>query len=213
MQIILALVSRDGNVGNASVDVPDSTAVSSTSSATSTASAPATSLSGSVTSQVVSNTPSSTGAVHATKTSNTGPIVGGVVGGVLGLLLIGAIVFSILLRHRRLSLVAQDEAGPATSTTQTIPRSGTLYGHSPVFQDQTSPADSMVYVGAIQSEFVRSRAHYRRLDCRTRMIRGRSHLIASSSGAWACLTRRWADICKSRFSCRAMLQVWDTARA
>ena len=208
---MLASASWNADVDSALVDVPDSTAVSSTSSATSAGSAAlVTSSPGSVTSQVTGSTPSSTGVVRATNTSNTGLIIGGIVGGVLGPLLIGAIVFSILLRHRRPSRAARDEAGPAVSS---VPRNGTLYGHSPILKDQTPPADSMVYVGINQSDFVRSRAHYRRQDRRTRMIRGHSRLIARSSGAWACLTRRWADIRKSRPSCRAMHQVWDTERS
>ncbi|KAM5532628.1 hypothetical protein V8D89_013672 [Ganoderma adspersum] len=143
----------------AAANAPESTAVSSSSSASTTITA--TFSTDSATSQsAVTNTTSSqltatgVGAAVGSNSNHSdskGPLVGGVVGGVLGLLLIAALVFYILLRHRRLTGAAHtqpDSGNSALSIEGTISRSGTPgpYGHPVALKERMmSPTDSVVY--------------------------------------------------------------------
>lgn len=144
----------------AAAGVPESTAVpSSSTSTTITATFSTDSATSQSTSSTASGQPTATDVGAAVgsgsqKSDPKGPLVGGIVGGVLGILLIGALVFYILLRHRRLTSAAhaQPESGPALSSTEaTISRSGTPglgpYGHPAALKERMmSPTtDSVVY--------------------------------------------------------------------
>lgn len=202
-------------------DVPESTAISSLSSTSTTITV--TFSTDSATSQSTSTQPTSTGVGAAVGSDYShsdpkGPLIGGIVGGVLGLLLIGALIFYILLRHRRLTGAPHaqpDSEQVAPSAEATISRSGTPgpYGHATAPKERMmSPTDSVVYVR--MRVLLRSNSRSQVMTVRVSFGRTRMTRVRSRRG-WGLpqWTAQWTDICARRALARGTLRAWGTVRA